>query len=65
MKKQRQTLIETLLGFTKEINMKFGLEKCAKANLKWRNLFKSSNIRLDKSNEIRELDEIQSYKYLE
>ena len=32
--KQLETLLQTVHGFTREIDMRFGLEKCAKATLK-------------------------------
>ncbi len=61
---QLETLLQTVYGFTREIDIKFGLEKCAKATLKRGKLIKNTNTILDKETEIRELEQTQTYKYL-
>ena len=47
-----------------DIKMEFGLEKCAKATLKRGRLASSSNIHIDNSATIKELEQEGTYNYL-
>lgn len=51
-------------GFTKEISLKLGLEKCKKATLTRGIRFKRGKIMIEETNEISELDQSQTYIYL-
>ena len=50
--------------FSSDIKMEFGLEKCAKATFKRRRLTSASNIHIDNSTTIKELEQEITYKYL-
>ena len=45
--------------------MEFGLDKCAKTTFIWERLTSTSEIKLNEDTSIRELDQEETYKYLE
>ena len=57
-------LLKTVKGFSDDIGMEFGLDKCAKATFIHGKLTKSSAISLDIDTHIRNLDPEDTYKYL-
>ena len=57
-------LLTTAKGFSNDIGMEFGLDKCAKASFLRGVLKKTANISLDIDTIIRELEPGESYKYL-
>ena len=50
--------------FSDDINMQFGLDKCAKATFKRGKLAETSSIKIDVNTNIEELDQEGTYKYL-
>ena len=61
---QQERLLQTVTTFSDDINMKFGLEKCATAEFKRGKLATTTSIRLDVETTIKELQQEDSYKYL-
>jgi hypothetical protein len=59
-----QKQIQTVKAFSDDINMEFGLEKCAKITFKRGKLTHLQNLVIDTNREIQELEEGKSYKYL-
>jgi len=59
-----ETLLHTVHHFSNDINMTFGLDKCAKVTFKRGRLMKSTNIQLDIHTVIKELEQEETYKYL-
>eukprot|EP00795_Rhopilema_esculentum_P006461 gene6461-11909_t len=57
-------LLHTVKMFSDGINMRFGLDKCAKATFKRRKLAETSSIKIDENTNIEELDQKGTYKYL-
>ena len=57
-------LLKIVKGFSDDIRMEFGLEKCAKATFKWGKLAKTKNIELDVGITIQDLEHEGTYKYL-
>ena len=57
-------LLKIVKGFSDDINMEFGLSKCAKATFKKGKMVKSSNINLNESTAIKDLEQEETYKYL-
>jgi hypothetical protein len=55
---------QTVKTLGDDINMEFGLEKCAKIVLKKGKLFHSQNLIFDINREIQEVEEGETYKYL-
>ena len=52
-------------GFSDDIDMEFGLSKCAKATFKRSKLKKSDHVRLDEETMIKDLEQEKVYKYLD
>ena len=50
--------------FSDDVNMQFGLDKCAKATFKRGKLAETSSIKIDENTNIEELDQEGTYKYL-
>ena len=61
---QQERLLQTVEKFSDDINMKFGLDKCATAEFKRGKLAKTTSIVLDEETTIKELQQEDSYKYL-
>ena len=61
---QQAGLLTIVKRFSDDIQMKFGLEKCAKATFKRGKLTETSDLQLDTDTRIRELDQEGVYKYL-
>jgi hypothetical protein len=61
---QLETLLHIVAKFSKDIQMNFGLDKCATATFMKGQLKKSSNIILDETTTIQDLDQDEFYKYL-
>jgi hypothetical protein len=61
---QLETLLQTVHHFSNDINMTFGLDKCAKATFKRGKLTQTSNVELNIDTVIKELDQEETYKYL-
>ena len=61
---QQERLLQTVKKFSDDINMKFGLDKCATAEFKRGKLVKTTSIALDEETTIKELQQEDSYKYL-
>ena len=59
-----QTQIQTVKTFSDDINMEFGLEKCAKITFKRGKLTHIQNLVIDTNREIEELEHGEMYKYL-
>ena len=57
-------LLKILKGFSDDIRMEFGLDKCAKATFKRSKLRKTENIELDVGTTIQDLEQEGTYKYL-
>ena len=57
-------LLRILKGFSDDISMEFGLNKCAKATFKRDKLEKSDHVRLDEKTMITDLEQEKVYKYL-
>ena len=62
--KQLEGLFTAVKKFSDDIQMEFGLDKCAKASFKKGKLTKTTNIELDDKSIIQELDPDGAYKYL-
>ena len=62
--KEIDALVNTVRIFTQDINMEFGLDKCAKVTMNRGKLVEGEGIMLPKDMEIRNLDLDESYKYL-
>lgn len=45
--KDLESLVQIMKDYSNDIGMEFGLDKCAKATLKVRKFFKSSNFTID------------------
>jgi hypothetical protein len=56
--------IQTVKTFSDDINMEFGLEKCAKITFKRGKLTHLQNLVIDNNREIQELQQGKTYKYL-
>ena len=61
---QQAGLLTIVKTFSDDINMDFGLDKCAKATFKRGKLVKCDNIELDRNTVIQGLDQESTYKYL-
>ena len=59
-----QKQIQTVKAFIDDINMEFGLEKCAKITFKRGKLSHSQNLVIDTNREIQELEQGKMYRYL-
>ena len=57
-------LLKIVKGFSDDIRMDFGLDKCAKATFKRGKLAKTENIELDVGTTIQDLEQEGTYKYL-
>ncbi|KXJ16764.1 uncharacterized protein LOC110235072 [Exaiptasia diaphana] len=57
-------LLTIVKGFSDDIKMEFGLDKCAKATFKRGKLVKSENIVIDINTTIQDLEQEGTYKYL-
>jgi hypothetical protein len=62
--KELQKQIQTVKTISDDINMEFGLEKCAKITFKRGKLTNSQNLVIDTNREIQELEQGKTYKYL-
>ena len=62
--KQLDGLLYTVKKFSDNIDMEFGLDKCAKATFIRGRLTSTSEIRFNEDTSIRELDQDETYKYL-
>ena len=62
--KQLDELLYTVKKFSDNIDMEFGLDKCAKATFIRGRLTSTSEIRFNEDTSIRELDQDETYKYL-
>ena len=58
-------ILNTLKKFSDDINMDFGLEKCAKATCIKGKLTTWQNVQLDINTTIKDLEPGEAYKYLE
>lgn len=56
--------LEIIDGFSNDIQMEFGLDKCAIAVFRSGKLVKSENIQLNEKTTIRDLNQDEVYKYL-
>jgi hypothetical protein len=56
--------IQTVKTFSDYIHMDFGLDRCAKITFKRGKLTHSQNLVIDINREIRELEQVKTYKYL-
>jgi predicted RNA-binding protein with RPS1 domain len=61
---QLQGALHVVKKFSDDIEMKFGLSKCAKATLKGGKLIKKENIEIDVATTIKDLQQDNTYKYL-
>jgi len=61
---QQESLLQTVKKFSDDVNMQFGLDKCAKATFKRGKLTQTSDLQLDINTVIKELDHENAYKYL-
>ena len=59
-----QKQIQTVKTFSDDINMEFGLEKCAKITFKRGKLTHFQNLVIDTNKDIQELEQGKTYKYL-
>jgi len=59
-----QKQIQTVKNFSDDINMEFGLEKCAKIAFNKDKLVHSQNLVIDINREIQESEHGNTYKYL-
>ena len=59
-----QKQIQTVKTFSDDINMEFGLEKCAKITFKRGKLTNLQNLVIDTNRVIQELEQGKTYKYL-
>jgi len=59
-----QKQIQTVKNFSDDINMEFGLQKCAKIAFKRGKLCHSQNLVIDLNREIQELEQRKTHKYL-
>ena len=59
-----QKQIQTVKTFSDDINMEFGLEKCAKITFKRGKLTHLQNLVIDTNREIQELEKGKTYKYV-
>ena len=57
-------LLTIVKGYSDDIGMEFGLDKCAKATFKKGKLTRAENIELDVTTTIQDLDQEETYKYL-
>ena len=62
--KQLNSLLETVATFSREIGISFGLDKCAKLTITKGNKSSKENIQLSTGDEIKELENEKTYKYL-
>ena len=60
----KDSLVQTVRGFSEEIEMEFGLEKCAMLVMEKGKIVKSIGIELPDGKVIKSLQEGKSYKYL-
>ena len=58
-----ESLLTIAKGFSNDIGMEFGLDKCAEALFLKGTLRKTANMNIDVDTIIRELDPGESYKY--
>jgi hypothetical protein len=61
---QQAGLLTTVKQFSTDIQMEFGLDKCAKVTFKQGKITKTDNVQIDTDTTIRELDDNETYKYL-
>ena len=61
---EQKGLLTIVKGFSDDIRMEFGLDKCAKATFKRGKLAKTENIELDIDTTIQDLEQEGTYKYL-
>ena len=64
LEEELQKEIQTLKNFSDDINIEFGLEKCAKITFKGGKLTHLQNLVIDTNREIQELEQGKMYKYL-
>ena len=62
--KELNSLVETVRIFSKDINMEFGIQKCALLVLKRGKSVKTEGIQLQDNSFIRSLEYDENYKYL-
>lgn len=62
--KKQERQLKLVKEFSDDINMKFGLDKCAKVTLRQGKVVKTENIEIDLDSNIRELEYEEPYKYL-
>ena len=62
--KELDLLVNTVRFFSKDIGMKFGIEKCAMLVIEKGKIVKSVGIELPDGEVIKSLQEVESYKYL-
>ena len=62
--KELDSLVQTILIFSKDIGMEFGIEKCTMLVIEKRKIVKSVGIELPDRKVIKSLQEGDSYKYL-
>jgi len=61
---QIEGLLKIVKGFSDDIGMEFGLDKCAKATFKRGKLEKTNNVILDEKTVIKDLEQEGVYRYL-
>lgn len=61
---QQTGLLKTVKKFSDDIQMEFGLDKCAKVSFHRGSCTETNDIQLDTNTTIRELNQDESYKYL-
>ena len=61
---QQQGLLTIVKSFSDDINMEFGLEKCAKASFKRGKLVSTADMEIDTNTKIKDLEPDGTYKYL-
>ena len=62
--KEIESLLHTVRIFSTDINMEFGIEKCARVGLKRGKIVIKEGLKLANGKEIRNLNENEQYKYL-
>ena len=63
--KELEGLLSTVKQFSDDIGTEFGLDKCAKASFIKGKLTRTTNVEMDVDITIRELDQDETYKYLQ
>ena len=62
--KELDSLVQTVRVYSEDIGMKFGIQKCAMAEMKREKMVRSEGIELPYEEIIKSLEEDEGYKYL-